>query len=196
MKDPKTLYRLVVRRRVQIAGFFALAVAVSVVHWVWVRPVIEERRQFQVQVQQEQVLASKYRERLAQAKGLKARLLEEQKQFEAIEKRLVQERDPYQLAASLGELVGSGKSGELVVKSYQVLNTVEYGLYREVQLRYNLMATVTGLYLFLDSLRNAEEAIVIREINVQASRQRRGPDLIVNVVLAALMGKPPGESEG
>ena len=75
------------------------------------------------------------------------------------------------------------------IKTYQVLASKEYGLYQEVHLRFNFMTTIEGLYYFLERLRNFETAILIQEINIQKVQRRTGPDLVINVILAALMEK-------
>jgi hypothetical protein len=97
------------------------------------------------------------------------------------------------LAASLGELLSAdakdGKKAKLDIKTYQVLASKEYGLYQEVHLRFNFMTNVAGLYGFLDRLKNFHAAILVQEINVQKVQRKTGPDLVVNVILAALMEK-------
>lgn len=75
------------------------------------------------------------------------------------------------------------------IKTYQVLASKEYGLYQEVHLRFNFMTTVDGLYFFLDRVKNFETALLVHEINVQKVQRAKGPDLVVNVILAALMEK-------
>ena len=70
-----------------------------------------------------------------------------------------------------------------------MLASKEYGLYQEVHLRFNLMTNVDGLHYFLSRVKNSEFAILVQEINIQKIQRNKGPDLVVNVILAALMEK-------
>ena len=61
------------------------------------------------------------------------------------------------------------------------------------------MTTVEGLHFFLDRLKNFHAAILVQEMNIQKIQRRSGPDLVVNVILAALMekgDKPMAEKYG
>ena len=78
---------------------------------------------------------------------------------------------------------------KLDIKTYQVLASKEYGLYQEVHLRFNLMTNVDGLHYFLARVKNSQFAILVQEINIQKIQRNKGPDLVVNVILAALMEK-------
>ena len=108
-----------------------------------------------------------------------------------MQKRLFRGNDPYQLAASLGERLSSKEDGQqkLDIKTYQVLESKEYGLYQEVHLRFNFMTTIEGLQYFLDRVRKFETAMQVQEINIQRIQRKSGPDLVINVILAALMEK-------
>jgi hypothetical protein len=109
-----------------------------------------------------------------------------------MQKKLFQGTDPYQLAASLGDLLsskGSAEGRKLEIKTYQVLASKEYGLYQEVHLRFNLMTSIDGLHYFLSRVKNSQFAILVEEINIQKIQRNKGPDLVVNVILTALMEK-------
>ncbi|NTW37534.1 MAG: hypothetical protein HGB17_15745, partial [Syntrophobacteraceae bacterium] len=71
----------------------------------------------------------------------------------------------------------------------QVLASKEYGLYQEVHLRFNFMTTIEGFHYFLEKARNFQSALLVQEINIQKVQRKGGPDLVVNVILAALMEK-------
>ena len=90
-----------------------------------------------------------------------------------------------------GDLLSPKEDGaqKLDIKTYQVLASKEYGLYQEVHLRFNLMTTIEGLHYFLTRVRNSQFAILVQEINIQKIQRNKGPDLVVNVILAALMEK-------
>lgn len=176
--------------RLQLVFMLACVVLLLIVHLIWIQPVMSEDQSLRDQTAREQELINKYQTKLEQAKGLELQLQKQEQELKQIQKRLVQGKDPYQLAAALGELAASKETEGLTIKSYQVLKTVEYGLYQEVRLKFNLSATIKGFYHFLASLQNSEEAISFQELNVQRRRLRKGPDLSVTVVIAALMEKP------
>jgi len=106
-----------------------------------------------------------------------------------MQSRLFQGNDPYQLAASLGEQLSAKGGQKLDIKTYQVLASKEYGLYQEVHLRFNFMTNIDGLHFFLERLRNSPTSILVQEINIQKIQRKTGPDLVINVILAALMEK-------
>ena len=51
------------------------------------------------------------------------------------------------------------------------------------------MTTIEGLQYFLDRVRKFETAMQVQEINIQRIQRKSGPDLVINVILAALMEK-------
>lgn len=161
-------------------------------HFLWIAPVTSENDELENRVKQQNELVQKYREKLNQAQSIKENLVKQESELKAMQKRLFRGNDPYQLAASLGDLLspkGEDKKKLLDIKTYQVLASKEFGLYQEVHLRFNFMTTIEGLYHFLERLRNFETAILIQEINIQRVQRKGGPDLVINVILAALMEK-------
>ncbi len=175
------------RRALSGAGL-ALLVLLAV-HFVWLSPYLAEKEELAQQVRQQTDLLRKYREKLNQAQSIRDNLTKQEQDLREMQKRLFRGNDPYQLAASLGELLSAKGGQKLDIKTYQVLASKEYGLYQEVHLRFNFMTTIDGLYFFLDRVRNFEAAILVQEINVQKIQRTKGPDLVVNVILAALMEK-------
>jgi len=133
----------------------------------------------------------KYQEKLNQAQSIKDNLAKQERELTELQKKLFRGNDAYQLAASLGDQLSSkdDPASKLDIKTYQVLASKEYGLYQEVTLRYNFMTSVEGLHFFLERLRNFEMAILVQEINVQKIQRKGRPDLVVNVILAALLEK-------
>jgi Tfp pilus assembly protein PilO len=167
----------------------ALLLAILVVSLVWLAPLISANENLEIQARQQEELARKYREKLTQAQSIRDNLVKQEQELKQMQKRLFRGNDPYQLAASLGELLSSKGGQKMDIKTYQVLASKEYGLYQEVHLRFNFMTTVDGLYFFLDRVKNFETALLVHEINVQKVQRAKGPDLVVNVILAALMEK-------
>jgi Tfp pilus assembly protein PilO len=178
------------KHRKQILALMLFLGALGAVQVLWLQPIVDDTGALRDQLAREQGLIDKYQRKLEQAKGLSQQLQEQEKELKRVQQRLVQGKDPYQLAAALGELASGNKTEDLVIKSYQVLNTVEFGLYQEVRLKFNLATTISGLYRFLASLGSSNEAISFQELNVQYRRVRQGPDLSIAVVVAALMEKP------
>jgi hypothetical protein len=160
-------------------------------HVLWVAPRESESEDLELKVKQQGELVQKYQEKLTQAQSIKENLIKQESELKAMQKRLFRGNDPYQLAASLGDLLSpKGEQKKLLdIKTYQVLASKEYGLYQEVHLRFNFMTTIEGLYYFLERLRNFETAILVQEINIQKVQRKTGPDLVINVILAALMEK-------
>ncbi|NSW86676.1 MAG: hypothetical protein HPY84_10180 [Syntrophobacteraceae bacterium] len=177
------------RYRLSILSGAALLLAILVVSLVWLAPLISANENLEIQARQQEELARKYREKLTQAQSIRDNLVKQEQELKQMQKRLFRGNDPYQLAASLGELLSSKGGQKLDIKTYQVLASKEYGLYQEVHLRFNFMTTVDGLYFFLDRVKNFETALLVHEINVQKVQRAKGPDLVVNVILAALMEK-------
>lgn len=169
----------------------ATFVCLLLLHLLWVRPLLTEKEELEAKVKQERELVQKYHEKLNQAQSIKDNLTKQEVELRELQKKLFRGSDAYQLAASLGDLLSSkdDPKSKLDIKTYQVLASKEYGLYQEVTLRYNFMTSVEGLHFFLERLRNLEMAILVQEINVQKIQRKGGPDLVVNVIVAALLEK-------
>jgi hypothetical protein len=192
MTFPKLSWNDVKRQRTSIIMALAALLLLLGSHLLWIVPLISDNEELEVKVRQQNDLVVKYQEKLTQAQSIKDNLVKQENELKAMQKRLFRGNDPYQLAASLGEVFspkGEEKKKLLDIKTYQVLASKEYGLYQEVHLRFNFMTTIEGLYYFLDRLRNFETAILIQEINIQKVQRKTGPDLVINVILAALMEK-------
>ena len=191
MTFPKLSWHDIKRQRTAI--FLALAAVVLLLgsHLLWIAPLVVENEELEGKVRQQNDLVLKYQEKLNQAQSIKDNLVKQENDLKAMQKSLFRGNDPYQLAASLGELFSpkGEQKKKLDIKTYQVLASKEYGLYQEVHLRFNFMTTIEGLYYFLERLRNFETAILIQEINIQKVQRKTGPDLVINVILAALMEK-------
>ncbi len=168
-----------------------LVLALLALKIAWLDQVIGQNEIIEAKIKQQEELVHKYEQKLKQSGEIRQNLEKQEQELKEMQKRLFRGTDPYQLAASLGDLLSSkgGDGQKLDIKTYQVLASKEYGLYSEVHLRFNLMTNVDGLYYFLDRVRNSEFAILVQEINIQKIQRNRGPDLVVNVILAALMEK-------
>lgn len=179
------------RHRSSIIASVLVVAAIVVGNFLWVEPVIGQKDLLEAKVKQQQDLIRKYEQKLEQAQGIRENLAKQEDELKEMHKKLFRGTDPYQLAASLGDVLSSkgGDGQKLDIKTYQVLASKEYGLYQEVHLRFNLMTTVDGLHYFLSRVKNTEFAILVQEINIQKIQRNKGPDLVVNVILAALMEK-------
>lgn len=179
------------KQRLVLLISFATLLLLMVVYVIWLAPVESEKNDLQAKVKQQTEIIKKYREKLEQAQTIKDNLVKKESELQEMQKRLFRGNDPYQLAASLGERLSSKEDGQqkLDIKTYQVLESKEYGLYQEVHLRFNFMTTIEGLQYFLDRVRKFETAMQVQEINIQRIQRKSGPDLVINVILAALMEK-------
>lgn len=165
--------------------------ALLLVHFLWLSPTLSDKEAMEAKLIQQNDLVRKYQEKLNQAQSIKDNLVKQEKDLREMQKRLFRGNDPYQLAASLGDQLSAkgDPKQKLDIKTYQVLASKEYGLYQEVHLRFNFMTTVEGLHYFLQRVRNFETSILVQEINIQKIQRKAGPDLVINVILAALMEK-------
>ena len=179
------------KQRLVLLISLATLLLLMVVYVIWLAPVESEKNDLQAKVKQQTEIIKKYREKLEQAQTIKDNMVKKESELQEMQKRLFRGNDPYQLAASLGERLSSkGDSQQkLDIKTYQVLESKEYGLYQEVHLRFNFMTTIEGLQYFLDRVRKFETAMQVQEINIQRIQRKSGPDLVINVILAALMEK-------
>lgn len=179
------------KQRLVLLISFAALLCLLVVYVIWLAPVESEKNDLQAKVKQQTEINKKYREKLEQAQTIKDNLVKKESELQEMQKRLFRGNDPYQLAASLGERLSSkgDTQQKLDIKTYQVLESKEYGLYQEVHLRFNFMTTIEGLQYFLDRVRKFETAMQVQEINIQRIQRKSGPDLVINVILAALMEK-------
>ena len=159
-------------------------------HLLWLTPLLLQKEGLETLVRQQKSTVDKYQEKLKQAKSIQENLTKQEQELKEMQKQLFRGNDPYQLAAALGELI-SPKDGPkmLDIKTYQVLASKEYGLYQEVHLRFNFMTNIAGLDYFLNRIKESPTAVLVQEINVQKIQRKGGPDLVVNVILAALMEK-------
>lgn len=175
-----------------IAAIVIVILVLAAADFIWVAPVIDQKEALDSQIKQQQDTIARYEQKLKQGQSIQEDLAKQEEEVREMQKKLFQGTDPYQLAASLGDLLSPKEdsgSGKLDIKTYQVLASKEYGLYQEVHLRFNLMTTIEGLHDFLSRVRNSQFAILVQEINIQKIQSKRGPDLVVNVILAALMEK-------
>jgi len=179
------------KQRLLLLTVCAVVLAVLVVHLIWLGPLTEEKAGSNQQISQQEEVIRKYQQKLAQAQSIRDDLAKQEQELKEMQKRLFRGNDPYQLAAHLGELLSSktNPKDKIDMKTYQVVSSKEFGLYQEVHLRYNFMTTVEGLYFFLNRIRNVQTTVLVHEINIQRIQRKTGPDLVVNVILAALMEK-------
>jgi Tfp pilus assembly protein PilO len=175
----------------QNSAIFAMAVVVFllIVHIVWIAPLSAEKEDLEARGSQQQELVRKYNEKLQQAQSIRENLVKQEAGLRDLQKYLFKGNDPYQLAATLSEMLSAKEGQKLDIKTYQVLESKEYGLYQEVHLRFNFMTTIEGFHYFLEKARNFQSALLVQEINIQKVQRKGGPDLVVNVILAALMEK-------
>jgi hypothetical protein len=173
----------------------ASIIVLFVILMTWVTlivPISDRKERLIAKINHQEKLISEYGRKLGQSKVIKANLAKHEGALKQMQKKLFRGTDPYQLAASLGELLSQKNNPDapkLDIKTYQVLTSKEHGLYEEVHMRFNLMTDIYGLHYFLTRIKNSEFAIQVKEINIQKIQRIKGPDLIVNVILAALMEK-------
>ncbi len=190
MKFPQPSWAQVKKHKASLTTLVVSMLVLFLIYLLWIAPITAQRQALANEVKERTTLAQKYREKLNQAQSIKENLEKQETDLRKMQKKLFKGNDPYQLAASLGDLLSSKGAGpKLDIKTYQVLASKEYGLYQEVHLRFNFMATIDGLYYFLERVKRSEAAILVQEINIQKIQRKSGPDLVINVVLAALMEK-------
>jgi Tfp pilus assembly protein PilO len=192
IKIPNIRIEDIGKHRWSIAASVIMLMALAVVHFVWLVPIAAQKDALDSKIKQQQDLIAKYEKKLNQSQSIQQDLAKQEGELKEMQKKLFRGTDPYQMAASLGDLLSSkgGDGGQkLDIKTYQVLASKEYGLYQEVHLRFNLMTTVEGLHYFLAKVRDSQFAILVQEINIQKIQRNKGPDLVINVILAALMEK-------
>jgi Tfp pilus assembly protein PilO len=160
-----------------------------VVHLIWIAPLSAEKEGLEGRLSQQKELVKKYNEKLQQSQSIRDNLAKQESDLKELQKFLFKGNDPYQLAATLSEMLSAKEGQKLDIKTYQVLASKEYGLYQEVHLRFNFMTTIEGFHYFLEKARNFQSALLVQEINIQKVQRKGGPDLVVNVILAALMEK-------
>ncbi len=175
--------------RTSLAAVLVSLLALLVVHFIWIAPLSVEKDELNDRVAQQQELVKKYNEKLQQSQSIRDNLARQELDLKELQKFLFKGNDPYQLAATLSETLSAKEGQKLDIKTYQVLASKEYGLYQEVHLRFNFMTTIEGFHYFLEKARNFQSALLVQEINIQKVQRKGGPDLVVNVILAALMEK-------
>ncbi|MGC8490433.1 MAG: hypothetical protein ACP5SH_01735 [Syntrophobacteraceae bacterium] len=175
-----------------IMASIVVLLLLAVAYLTLVAPVTERKKMLVSKMDHERKLISQYERKLSQSKTIRENLAKHEGALKKMQKKLFRGTDPYQLAASLGDVLSSKSKPDapkLDIKTYQVLTSKEHGLYEEVLMRFNLMTNIYGLHYFLTRVKNSEFAIQVKEINIQKIQRVKGPDLIVNVILAALMEK-------
>ncbi len=174
------------------AASVIVVMVMAIVYLTLIAPITDRKHMLVTKIYKQQKLVSQYREKLGQSKVIKENLAKHEGALRTMQKKLFRGTDPYQLAASLGDVLspkGQPDAPKLDIKTYQVLTSKEHGLYEEVHMRFNLMTDIYGLHYFLTRIKSSEFAIQVKEINIQKIQRVKGPDLIVNVILAALMEK-------
>ena len=180
------------KHRMPLLATVMVVAALAAAYFVLIAPIMAQKETLDSRIRQQQDLIAKYEQKLKQSQSIQESLAKYEVEIGEMHKKLFRGSDPYQLAASLGDLLSSkgGADGQkLDIKTYQVLASQEHGLYQEVHLRFNLMTNVDGLHYFLARVKNSQFAILVQEINIQKIQRNKGPDLVVNVILAALMEK-------
>lgn len=175
-----------------IAASLIVVVVVAIAYLTLIAPITDRKQMLVSKIDHQRKLISQYGQKLSQSKLIKENVAKHEGALRKMQKKLFRGTDPYQLAASLGDLLSSKSKPDapkLDIKTYQVLTSKEHGLYEEVLMRFNLMTDIYGLHYFLTRVKNSEFAIQVKEINIQKIQRVKGPDLIVNVILAALMEK-------
>jgi cell division protein FtsB len=180
------------RSRSSVLIVLITIVGLWVIHSFWLGPGVLETGPLTAQVEQQKQLIEKYEKKLEQAQGLREKLESQEKELGQLREGLYKGSDPYQLAASLGEVFTPKGSQELNMKSYQVLDSKEYGLYQQVRLKFYFMASIQGLHQFLESLEKTQTVLAVDQMDVRKGGAKGGADLVVNVIISALMEK--GES--
>ncbi len=191
MKVPElSLADLRKNRFALVAGGLTVAIILAA-HFLWLDPVLADKEALQARVKQQNELVQKYREKLNQAQSIKENLVKQEAELKELQKQLFRGNDAYQLAASLGDILSpkDDPKNKLDIKTYQVLASKEFGLYQEVTLRYNFQTSVEGLHYFFERLKAFQMAILVQEVNIQKIQKKGGPDLVVNIILAALLEK-------
>ena len=177
------------KHRTSLLAVLLTLLTVLIVHLAWLSSVVAEKDSIQDQIHQQEDMITKYRKKLEQAQSIKEKMLQQENELKQMQTRLFQGKDPYQLAASLGDLLATKEGPKLDIKTYQVLASKEFGLYQQVDIRFNFMTNIEGLFYFLDRIKNFQASILIQEINIQSIKRKTGPDLVINVILAALLEK-------
>lgn len=177
------------KHRTSLLAVLLTLLIVLIVHLAWLSSVVAEKTSIQDQIHQQEELIAKYQKRLEQAQSIKEKMLQQENELKQMQTRLFQGKDPYQLAASLGDLLATKEGPKLDIKTYQVLASKEFGLYQQVDIRFNFMTNIEGLFYFLDRIKNFQASILIQEINIQSIKRKTGPDLVINVILSALLEK-------
>ncbi len=161
-------------------------------HISFLSPVREANRLTQERIVQEKHIIAKYRDKLREAETLKERLLSSQQELESLKAKLFPSADPYQLTAKLEEFFSVGSRKDVIIKSYQITSTTEYGLYQEVQYTIAFDMNIYGLSQFLSWLNTYATSVGVRELNVRYAprdQKENSVDLIVNVIFTVLMQK-------
>jgi len=180
------------KHRLSIVASAIVVAVLAAAYLILIAPIMAQKETLDSKIRQQQDLIVKYEQKLKQSQSIQQSLARYEEEIKEMHKKLFRGTDPYQLAASLGDLLsskGGAEAQKLEIKTYQVLASQEHGLYQEVHLRFNLMTNVDGLHYFLARVKNSEFAILVQEINIQKIQRNKGPDLVVNVILAALMEK-------
>jgi Tfp pilus assembly protein PilO len=175
--------------RSSIILVLSTVVAIWVVHVFWLGGGVLETDSLAAQVTQQKQLIERYEAKLSQAQGLRKSLESQEGELKHLREGLYKGGDPYQLAASLGEVFSPKGSQDLSIKSYQVLDSKEYGLYQQVRLKFYFTASIRGLYTFLRGIEKSQTVLAVDQMDIRKGGGRGGFDLVVNVIVSALMEK-------
>lgn len=185
--DGRALLGQIRRHRVSLVLAVAVGIGLLAVQLLWLDAVLEKKNELRERIAQHRQMILKYQEKLAQGKDLKETLSQQEKELGRLQRKVFHGEDSYQLAAKLGEIVAAKGTQELNVKSYQVMASKEYGAYQEVQLKFDVTATIMGLHNFLNGVQKSATAIQVQQLRVQKIQRKSGHDLVISVVLTALM---------
>ena len=123
MTFPKLSLAEIKKQRSSLIMASVVLLMLLIGHFLWVAPTASENEDLELKVKQQTDLVQKYQEKLTQAQSIKDNLIKQESELKAMQKRLFRGNDPYQLAASLGDLLSpKGEQKKILdIKTYQVL---------------------------------------------------------------------------
>jgi hypothetical protein len=179
--------------------FFTGTVTCVLVFVLGVLPLIEDLKKMEEEIALKRKTIQKFDEFLHNRKTIEEDLLRTQKQFEAIEQKLLPGETPQLGAATLQEIVKkfADKNG-IGIRSFKILEPKETFPYRKVsiQIDFNPVNNMLSLGQFLYDIEHHDKKLMISEMDLLVFNIRLPNNLQGNLVVTGLMKGVKGKEKG
>ncbi len=177
------------RLRSLLVAVLGSLLMVALFQFLVLDPVGEETEGLTGKIEKTRAAVEKIQKKLVGVEEVEKELAVQEARLNTLWSRYPAGVNPQALEESLNRKWTSLEPLGLVKASFQPVNTVVKPGYTEVFYTFNFRAEIQGLYAFLDSLRNFQTPMTVKDILIQIRAGESKNPLEVTVSLAAFLRK-------